>query len=448
MPAPEHTMPGMPSARLGRSVSTEDGLVLAPFRALRYDPARVSSLAAVTSPPYDVVDDQDARALATADPHNIIRLILPRNDECGPEGPYEHAARTLRAWIADGILRRDADAAVYILEQETSGRRYRGILGALELRALEDGVVLPHEDVMPGPVEDRLALLRATEANLEPIFLVYEGGGVTSALIDQVVLAEDPLLTTTTIDNVTHRLWSIPDSQSLTAMAADLRPRQALIADGHHRYAAYLRYRAECRRRSGPGPWDRALSLLVDIATTAPQLTSISRVLPGLSFEAALRAAEPAARVTTLTAAPGDVLRRFSLVEADSLAGVEGSGVDASLGIDGAVLALFGNDDRVAVLSVVDPAQRAASAAEFLHGELLGKRWHRNDSDTDVWYVHDVGTALRLAAQTNGVAALLRPPTISEVVNVARSGRTMPRKSTSFGPKPRDGLVLRTLTAA
>lgn len=424
-------MPGMPSASLGQPPSA-DGLVLAPFRALRYDSARVSSLAAVLSPPYDVIDDQDARALARLDPHNIIRLILPREDECGPEGPYEHAAETLRGWIADGTLRRDVDPALYVLEQQAGEARYRGVLGALELRAPQDGVVLPHEDVMPDPVEDRLALLRSTEANLEPIFLVYEGGGVTSTLIDQA-REDPPLLTTTTLDGITHRLWAMSDPEHLAAITEDLRPRQALIADGHHRYAACLRYRSERRRGMGAGPWDRTLSLLVDVETAAPQLTSISQVVPGLSFDEAVRAAKPVARVTTVTAAPVDVVRQWLSLNSDPSSN------------DSPAMALFGGDNRAALLSVTAVEYGAATTAEFLHDELLGKRWHRGNGSTDVWYVHDVDDAVQRAAQANGVAIALRPPTVPEILTVARSGRTMPRKSTSFGPKPPDGLVLRTL---
>jgi uncharacterized protein (DUF1015 family) len=425
-------MPGMPSAPLGQSASAEAGLVLTPFRALRYDSARVSSLAAVLSPPYDVIDDQDARALARLDPHNIIRLILPREDECGPEGPYEHAAGTLRTWIADGTLRRDLDPALYVLEQQAGESRYHGVLGALELRAPQDGVVLPHENVMPEPVADRLGLLRATEANLEPIFLVYEGGGVASTVIDQA-RQEPPLVTTTTLDGITHRLWAISDPDRLAAIAHDLRPRQALIADGHHRYAACLRYQRERRGRMGPGPWDRALSLLVDVETAAPQLTSISQVVPGLSFDEALRAAEPVARITTVSAAPVDVVRQWLSLDGDPSSS------------DPPAMAVFGGD-RAALLSVAADEYGAATTAEFLHDELLGKRWHRGNGNTDVWYVHDIEDAVRRAAQANGVAIALRPPTVPQILTVARSGRTMPRKSTSFGPKPPDGLVLRTLS--
>ncbi len=483
-------MPGVPSAAstTARGEGDSDGLIVSPFRALRYDPARVSSLAAVTSPPYDVVEESEARTLASADPHNIIRLILPREDDCGPEGPYEHAAQTLRAWIADGTLRRDPDPAIYVLEQvqERDGCRQRGILGALTLSGPERRVILPHEDVMPDPVEDRLALLTATRANLEPIFLVYDGGGGdTATIVESVIASVAPVLTTTTSDGVTHRLWTITDANQLATIADDLRPRQALIADGHHRYTAYLRYQQERRRRDGPGPWDRALALLVDTAQTPPDLGSITRVVPGLSFESALRDAGPQVEVTLLRE-PGDVLARLrhhNMRSQDMISDVTRSATPAPA--DAAMAIVDGR--RVALLTIVDPEYRDTAAAEFLTAVLLAQRWrNRSDSDADdggthdtgtgtgtdtdtddtktddtdtddtgtpdkvggdqdVRYVHNVDTAIRLAAETGGVAIVLRPPTVEQVVAVAQSGRTMPRKSTAFGPKPRDGLVMRTL---
>jgi uncharacterized protein (DUF1015 family) len=500
-------MPGVPSAAAAAAAAgsqhpgpddvsgagAEDGgLVMSPFRALRYDPARVSSLAAVTSPPYDVIEESEARALASADPHNIIRLILPREDDCGPEGPYEHAAHILRGWIADGTLRRDPDPAVYVLEQELLGRRQRGILGALALRAPESRVILPHEDVMTGPVEDRLALLSATQANLEPILLMYAGGGATTRIVDTAISTSLPVLTTTTIDGVTHRLWAITDPDQLATIADDLRPRQALIADGHHRYAAYLRYQRERRRNEGPGPWDRALALLVDTAQTPPDLSSITRVLPGLSFESALHNAGPQVEITVLDE-PGDVvaqlLRPAIRSEPSTL---------APPALSDAAMAIVGGNGQLALLTIVDPAYQDVSAAEFLSTVLLRNRWRiapdtgiegsgardsgsrdnglsdngtpnrgtcdngtldgdtldggtednadaEAEGDRDVRYVHNVATAITLAAETGGVAIVLRPPTIEQVVTVAQSGRTMPRKSTAFGPKPRDGLVMRTL---
>src|SRR5262245_55029839 len=98
----------------GDEASTAEGLVLNPLRGLRYAADHVSSLAAVTSPPYDVLDGDAVIALESADPHNVVRLILPREEESGPEGRYEHAARTLRDWTDDGTLVPDATPALYV----------------------------------------------------------------------------------------------------------------------------------------------------------------------------------------------------------------------------------------------------------------------------------------------------------------------------------------------
>src|SRR5918996_6090938 len=134
------------------------GLELTPFRGLRYDPDRVGSLAAVTSPPYDVVVRPDGlHHLQSADPHNIVRLILPQATT--PAERNEQAARTLRRWLSEGVLTTDPDPGLYVYEQrDGDGMLQRGVIGALRLSEPSDGVVLPHEDVMPHVIADRAAL--------------------------------------------------------------------------------------------------------------------------------------------------------------------------------------------------------------------------------------------------------------------------------------------------
>ncbi|MCL7021348.1 DUF1015 domain-containing protein, partial [Vibrio vulnificus] len=151
-----------------------EGLDLAPFRGLRYVPGRVGDPAAVTSPPYDVVVRPDGlHELETADPYNIVRLILPQAAD--PAEGHRRAARTLRRWRAEGVLRQDPRPALYVYEQRgpAPGSLQRGVIGALSLTGPGDGTVLPHEDVMPDVVADRAALTRATAANLEPLLLSY-----------------------------------------------------------------------------------------------------------------------------------------------------------------------------------------------------------------------------------------------------------------------------------
>lgn len=167
------------------------GLELTPFRGLRYDPDRVGSLAAVTSPPYDVVVRPDGlHHLQSADPYNIVRLILPQATT--PTARNEQAADTLRRWQTEGVLTPDAEPGLYVYEQRHSdGMLQRGIIGALRVSDPSEGVVLPHEDVMPHVVADRAALMRATSANLEPLLLTYRGNGSASAATQLVERVTD-----------------------------------------------------------------------------------------------------------------------------------------------------------------------------------------------------------------------------------------------------------------
>jgi uncharacterized protein (DUF1015 family) len=229
-------------------------LELAPFRGVRYAEDRVSGLAEVTSPPYDVIAADNESQLMASDPHNVVRLILPRHDPGQPGSPYTDAARELSGWLADGILEPDPEPALYVYEQVTADKTVlqRGLIGALRLEPYGAGIVQPHEDVAPGPVAGRRQLMEATQANLEPIFLLYQGGnGLASKLVDEVAGGRLPLAEASTTDGLRHRIWAVTDPGELAAIASDLAPRTALIADGHHRYAAYLQLQDRLRRVGG-----------------------------------------------------------------------------------------------------------------------------------------------------------------------------------------------------
>jgi len=120
----------------------------------------VSGLAEVTSPPYDVIAADNENQLMAADPHNVVRLILPRHPEGQPGSPFTDAARDLSGWLADGILAADAEPALYVYEQATPGGAViqRGLIGALGLAPYAARIVQPHEDVAPGPVAGRRQL--------------------------------------------------------------------------------------------------------------------------------------------------------------------------------------------------------------------------------------------------------------------------------------------------
>jgi len=437
------------------------GLRLAPFRGLRYVPERVGSLAAVTSPPYDVVvRPEEQRQLETAHPYNLVRLILPEDSgpqDGGPQDRHRRAARTLARWLEQGVLAADPEPALYVYEQRAgSGSAgsagsaeydgaggpgagellQRGVIGALRLTAPEEGAVLPHEDVMPGPVADRAALMRATAANLEPLLLAYRGGDATARIVDRTADGARPLLSTTTGDGVRHRLWSLTDPAGLAAVTADLATRQALIADGHHRWATYR----ELQAAHPPGtPWDYGLVLLVDTARYPMRVRAIHRVLPRLAPDAALRAAAGVFRVRPLAGASLDgALAALGEAAAHGNAFLlAGRGYHLLDRPDPARLAAAVRADRPAAWRRLDAA--------VLHGLLLDEVWRVPDADGHIRYIHEAAAAVTLAERHGGTAVLLHPVREQVVLDLARQGVMMPRKSTSFGPKPAGGLVIRRL---
>ncbi|HWN63221.1 MAG TPA: DUF1015 domain-containing protein [Streptosporangiaceae bacterium] len=433
------------------------GLVLAPFRGIRYARDRVSGIANVTSPPYDVISGGILENLRAADPHNVVRLILPGEDADASQA----AARLLREWLSAGVLIRDRMPALYLYEQadEASSWLQRGIISLVRLGSPETAGILPHEGVMPGLVADRKALMAATRANLEPIFLIYdrEGAGTrpdeaaptATEIIDHVAAEHTPIVSITTEDGVKHRLWRLGHPDEQDAILADLAGRRALIADGHHRYAAYLDLQADKRASGlGAGPWDYGLAFLVDSDAYPPRLGPIHRVLPGLPPERAAELAKAAFTVQDLPAGTG--LARA--LECLAAAGREGTAFLLAGGpVEAAGFWLLSQPDPVQVAASM-PAGASASwqrlDASVMQQLLIGRLWGITDSERDVLINHDAADAVRAATSTGATAVICNPPSFDAVIQIAAQGERVPRKSTSFGPKPRTGLVLRTFGPA
>src|SRR3954471_2944746 len=416
------------------------GLVLAPFRALRYDPARVD-LAAVLAPPYDVIDDAQRAELADRSPHNVVRLTLPRDDE-GAGSAYDNARDTLAQWRAAGVLVADDAPALYVYEEASDGHVQRGLIGALGLTPAEDGIVLPHENTMAGPVADRLSLMTAVAGDLEPIFLVYDGGGAASRLVAEADRRESDV-TVTTPDAITHRLWAITGPAVLDEVAADLAYRRAVIADGHHRYATFQRYQADRHEAGdGPGPWDLGLAFLVDGSAFGPQVHAIHRVVPGLSAADAAVRADGAFAVRRLSGPVDDALDELAK------AGLAGPAFVVS---DGAASWLLSEPDAAALQAAL-PAERSAAFRSLdvtiAHLFLIRKVWGLQDREDVVDYRHDVPAAIDAARASGGAALLLNPTPVADVADVAAAGDRMPRKSTLFVPKPATGLLIRAFADA
>ena len=441
------------------------GLTLAPFRGVRYASDRVSGIANVTSPPYDVIGPGTVERLLESEPHNVVRLILPgAGSPQSPHGPEtsQLAARDLYGWLASGVLVRDPEPALYAYEQSvpanggnTPGSGWevvqRGLIGALRLVPAGSPSVLPHEDVMPGPVEGRRELMETTQANLEPIFLLYDsgedGGQATggpgsqaSRLVDEAATTREPILSAVTDDGIRHRVWALTDPAEHAAISADLAGRSGLIADGHHRYAAYLKMQ-DRERGDGQscGPWDFGLAFLVDSAAYPPQIGAIHRVVPGLAPARAAEMAKGALCVRPVKNELDDAVQLLAAAGRDGPAFLLTDGADQYLLTDP-------QPDRLAEVMPPDHSARWRSlAASVLRELLIQGTWKLRDAEPEVVVVPgDAAAAVQAARETHGTAVICNPVSAVDVRAVAENGERMPRKSTSFGPKPRTGLVMRT----
>jgi uncharacterized protein (DUF1015 family) len=225
-----------------------------------------------------------------------------------------------------------------------------------------------------------------------------------------------------------HRVWRITDDHALGSIAADLSGRVALIADGHHRYAAYRAYQREQHAAGrGAGAWDYGLALLVDFERHPLTVRAIHRVVTGIGYDEALARTQGVFRVTALNDVPP---------ETPPAAFVVTDGLRSSL------LTLADHDVVNELLPEDSDALWRELDATILHELVLGRLW--DVADEDVAYEHDRGHAVE-RARGGAIAVLMAPVEPGLVTELAKRAVRMPRKSTSFGPKPRSGLVLRRL---
>ena len=366
-----------------------------PFRALRYDAQRAGRLDDLVAPPHDVITPEMAERLLAASPYNAVRLVRP-------DDPGE-AAQALRSWQEEGVLMREREPAVWMLEEEFTGpdgirRTRRGLVARVRLEPYSSGRVLPHERTLARPKEARLPLLRATRTKLSPILLLHEG----SVLRHPV---REPDLEETLADT-RSRLWRVTDPGQIEQALSQLHG-QLFIADGHHRYETALRFHED----EGGEETAYVLAALVSRHDEGLQILPTHRIVPGppLSIGGDLRTTALSDGAAVAVARLADLPRghpAFVVLTADRALLVESDPGPGPLGIlDTAFV-----DDFLAVQNVryTPDAQEAERAVRS--GEA-------------------------------GTAVLVRAPTIQQIDDITRLGERMPQKSTYFYPKLLSGLL-------
>ncbi len=348
-----------------------------PFRAVRYGEG-AGPLDTLVAPPYDVISPAEREQLAARNAYNVVHLTLPAEEA--------EAGRTWRAWREDGTLSDETEPMFWWLSQDYVGpdgvaRTREGLIAALEAEPYENRIVLPHERTHRGPKEGRLRLLREVQAQLEPLFLLYEGAPPAQRPEREPDLEVEGA-----------RLWRLPPDGIAEAFA----DRQLLIADGHHRYETALAYHEE----AGTPESAYVLAVLVSLDDPGLMIFPTHRL-----FEH-----EPAERLPA-EPLPEPTAAREALEQAppDRAAAVVYRGSGAELAVDG----------------------------NELDVQLVDRLGHDGISYTPDWQ-----EAVRAVDEGEAaVAVLMRPTRIEDVFAVAQRGETMPQKSTYFYPKLVSGLL-------
>ncbi|HEX3346262.1 MAG TPA: DUF1015 domain-containing protein [Polyangiaceae bacterium] len=435
---------------------------IAPLTPLRYDLPRLNGdLSRVVSPPYDVISPTERAALAARDPHNVVHLILPEGEG---DAKYRHAGELFDRWRSEGVLVRDSEPAFYRLDQTfrppgapagAPSVTRRGFLALVELVPFRDRVVLPHERTLSGPKADRLALFRATRANLSPGFMLYRDPRreLDAALATGQVLAE-----LSTPDGVAHSLARVTRPEAVRAIIDGVAASTLLIADGHHRYETALAYANEVSAAAPSAAPNGEHRYFMTFLTNGddPALVVFpthrhAHSIAGFSFERLLREAAATFRVAELPrGAPAHVL-----TEALGRAKASGPAVVAAA-TDGAaaLLTLRGDVDLTSHPTLArQPAVLRKTDVAVLHAGLLegvlGITPAAQAAKTNLWYPQDAAAALaELRAGRGDVLFLMNATPVVDVRDVAEAGEVMPQKSTFFHPKVPTGLALHTLDPA
>lgn len=378
-----------------------------------YDPAVAGSLELVTAPPYDVISDARRREHLSASPFSVVHLDLAEgsSDPADPGSRYARAAELLRTWEAGGALVRTEEPSYFAYEMRFShegrSKRVRGVLGAIELEDWGGGVV-PHERTMPGPVEDRLRLLRAIRTHLSPVYGTVDGPCPPLTQLLDSVTAVEPHSVVADEQGVQHRMWPIAGNEPIGGWLA---AEPLLIADGHHRYTTALHYRSERRAAEGPGPWDRLLTFVVDAGSERISVSPFHRVQLGGTVP----------EIGTPAPSLADVLSALS--DDDLVIGVS---IGRGAGVEYRTVRLHGDP----------PAVRA------LHAEVLDGRV----PPLELRFVPDAHQADATVRDGSAVAAWFLPATRPDRIRkVVQRGERLPQKSTYFWPKPRTGVVMMPL---
>lgn len=414
-----------------------------PFQGLRFNVSRIG-LKDILVPPYDVVQPSERSLYFERSPYNAIRLELTKQKSDEESTDYSEVRNTLEAWKKESVLVREDTPVYYALRQKfetIDGEKHErlGFFGALLLESYADSIVLPHERTLAGPKKDRLKILRATQANLSSVMMLYEDRKDALGPALRQALSYSGAVSATDDAGVSHTLAPLKDPVAISDITAFMATRQVVIADGHHRYETALTYRDEKRAEgvddiAKEHSWDRTLAYFTNGFSQGSLLLPIHRVVRDIGVPSL-------AKWKALL--PRWSVREVQFSEIDQLNSLLSTHLSPLRDRPA-----FAADDGSGRLLVFHRSPSDELSILAFHEEVIKGVLGLSESavrDGALGFRKSAEMAARAVLEGEAVLSLyLNALTPDDVFRVTRSGEVLPQKSTFFYPKLPSGLVFRT----
>ena len=453
--------------------------IVAPFKALRFNPLKVERLEDVVTPPYDIIDEKNQAAFQARNPYNMIYLDISKSPGKGDisDERYNSARNYFTKWQEEGILVHDELPGVYLYYIDyslPSGIRLtrKGFVALVRLSEFSENIVKPHEETFATVTADRLRLMDSCRAQFSQIFSLYsdEGDNIIKTL--EGGLPKMPLCEVRDADGGRHSIWPVTDRDILAKMQKLFRHKAVYIADGHHRYSTALQYRRLIRERegalSGQSPFNHTMMYLCPMEDPGLKVLPTHRlvklpddVLPGLPSMDEL--AQRMERAFTLEEIKGG---SREILVAEVLARMEEKLVEDTT--DQTMFGLYhALEDRCFLLTLKAEAQQSKALnarhpalrdldvvvlSDLVVEDILGLEYERCEHENLVRYFADPDEALDVAVKESfevenflPLLFLMNNTQVLQVKRVADEHLIMPHKSTYFYPKILTGLLLNRL---
>ena len=420
--------------------------IVLPIQGLRFTSEAEWDYSKIITPPYDVITAKRQEELYNKSPYNVIRLEYPRSlpDDNHQQNKYTRAAAVFNEWIEKGILTREKKPAIYLYEQHFSynEKKYirKSFFCGVGLSPFEEGIIIPHEETMHKPKEDRLELLRHCRTSFSPIFGLYmDRDKFVDNYADQLKSNQDPAVDFIDDDGQRHVVWAVTDVLFINAVTKFFKEKKIYIADGHHRYETALEYYRENQEKdSNPEKFNHTLMALVNIYDKGLLAFPTHRLLTTVNIksEELLQSLSQYFFVKEFPEPP-DRQKLLSLLD-KSLTGADKRELK---------LGLYTSERKIFILTIKkylqDDKKIFPWLDTFILQELVFKNIVNLENKSQLEYLRDEWEAkLRVDKGEASFAFFVNKPTIETIISLARQGIKMPQKSTYFFPKLVTGLVM------